>query len=150
VDSYVINALQAERRLKRGGDASFVPLDIADVETRLTADQNAAHDPDAVFHREWVRSVLVTAIDRLREHCEAEGRSVHLALFERYDLASADERPTYAKLGTDFGIPTTQVTNWLAATRREFRAVVLDTLRDLSGSDEEFREEARSLLGSSP
>jgi RNA polymerase sigma factor (sigma-70 family) len=150
VDSYVINALQAERRLKRGGGASFVAIDIADVETRLTADENAAHDPDAVFHREWVRSVLVTAIDRLREHYDAEGKSVHLALFERYDLASVDERPTYAKLATDFGIPTTQVTNWLAATRREFRAVVLDTLRDLSGSDEEFREEARSLLGSSP
>jgi DNA-directed RNA polymerase specialized sigma24 family protein len=150
VDSYVINALQAERRLKRGGGASIVPIDIADVETRLTVDQNAADDPDAVFHREWVRSVLVTAIGRLREHYEAEGKSVHLALFERYDMASADERPTYAKLGTDFGIPSTQVTNWLAATRRDFRGIVLETLRDLSGSDEEFREEARSLLGSSP
>jgi len=150
VDSYVINALKAERRLKRGGGASFVPIDVADVETRLTAEQNAADDPDAVFHREWVRSVLVTAIDRLREHYESEGKSVHLALFERYDMASTDERPTYAKLGADFGIPTTQVTNWLAATRRDFRAVVLDTLRDLAGSDEEFREEVRSLLGSSP
>jgi hypothetical protein len=53
-------------------------------------------------------------------------------------------------LATEFGIPATQVTNWLAATRRDFRAIVLETLRDLAGTDEEFREEARALLGSPP
>ena len=35
----------------------------------------------------------------------------------------------------------------LAPTRRDFRAIVLETLRDLSGSDEEFRAEALALLG---
>ena len=151
VDSYVINSLQSERRLKRGGDASFVSLDIADVETRLTAEGNVDDDPDAVFHREWVRSVLLTAVSRLRDSYEAAGKTVHLALFERYDMAfSTEERPTYAELATQFGVPATQVTNWLAATRRDFRAAVLDTLRDLAGSDEEFREEARALLGASP
>lgn len=150
VDSYVINSLQAEHRVKRGGRASFVPIEMADLETRLTAEEDPRDDPDAVFHREWVRSVLVNAIALLRERYEAEGKAIHLALFERYDLASsADKRPTYSSLATELGIPATQVTNWLAATRRDFRAIVLETLRDLSGSDEEFREEARALLTSS-
>lgn len=147
VDSYVANALQAEQRLKRGGGAAFVPIDVADVETRLTGELEAT-DPDALFHREWVRSVLVTAIAKLHERYEASGRAVHLALFESYDMvASNDERPTYAELASRHDIPTTQVTNWLAATRRDFRAIVLETLRDLSGSEEEFRDEARALLG---
>lgn len=146
VDSYVVNALQAEQRLKRGGGASMLPIDAADVETRLTTEVDA--DPDAVFHREWLRSVLVTAIARLHEQYEAAGRRVHLALFERYDMS--DDPPTYAELAAEHDIPATQVTNWLAATRRDFRAIVLDTLRDLSGSDDEFREEARALLGSTP
>jgi len=146
VDSYVVNALQSEGRLKRGGNVSFVPIDVADVETRLTTERD--DDPDAVFHREWVRSVLVTAITALRERYEAADRPVHLALFERYDMS--DDPPTYAELAVEFGIPATQVTNWLAATRRDFRTIVLETLRDLSGSDEEFREEARALLGATP
>ena len=146
VDSYVVNALQSEHRLKRGGSVSFVPIDVADVETRLTIEHD--DDPDAVFHREWVRSVLVTAILRLREHYEAAGKRVHLALFERYDMS--DDPPTYEELAAEHGIPATQVTNWLAATRRDFRAIVLETLRDLSGSEEEFREEARALLGATP
>jgi RNA polymerase sigma factor (sigma-70 family) len=147
VDSYVINALQSERRLKRGGDVSFVSIELADVEARLTTERDSdASDPDEVFHREWVRSVLVTAIARLRDQYEAAGRDVHLALFERYDMS--DEPPTYAELAAEHDIPATQVTNWLAATRRDFRAIVLETLRDLSGTDDEFREEARALLGS--
>jgi RNA polymerase sigma factor (sigma-70 family) len=148
VDSYVANALRAERRVKRGGDATVLPIDVADVEDRLTIDDASQSDPDVVFHREWARSVLVTSLGRLRERYDALDRGLHLTLFERYHIQAArDERPTYAELAAEYGIPATQVTNWLAATRRDFRALVLETIRDLSGSDEEFRAEARALLG---
>jgi len=69
-------------------------------------------------------------------------------MFEQYDMADSDvARPTYAELSAQHGIPETQVTNWLAAVRRDFRTIVLETIRDLSGSDEEFREDVLALLG---
>jgi hypothetical protein len=46
-----------------------------------------------------------------------------------------------------FDIPVTQVTNYLAWARRRLRAHVLDVLRAQCGSEDEFREEARALLG---
>jgi RNA polymerase sigma factor (sigma-70 family) len=148
VDSYVANALQAERRQKRGGGTSFVSIDHAEIDARLTNDAEDPTDPEKIFHREWVRSVFVTAIGRLRERYVGAGKHVHLTLFERYDLVDVEEnRPTYADLAAESGISVTQVTNWLASTRREFRTVVLETLRELSGNDEEFRDEARALLG---
>jgi DNA-directed RNA polymerase specialized sigma24 family protein len=148
VDSYVANAVEAERRQKRGGDRSFISIETAETEERLTSGGGPATiEADAAFHREWVRSVLVTALGRLREGYLAASKPVHLALFERYDMAeSGDERPTYAELASEHGVPVTQVTNWLAATRRDFRAAVLETIRDLTGSDDEFREEVRLLL----
>ena len=42
------------------------------------------------------------------------------------------------------------VTNHLAAMRRQFRAIVLERLRELSSSDEEFEAEAAKLLGGRP
>jgi DNA-binding transcriptional LysR family regulator len=73
------------------------------------------------------------------------------AVFERYDLAeSSEDRPTYAALARDLGITPTTVTNHLAAMRRQFRRVVLDRLRDLTTTDEEFEAEAKRLLGSTP
>lgn len=145
VDAHVANSRKAEQRLKRGGGRTAVSLELAELEPRLTSDA----DPDLVFHREWVRAVFTTALARLRERYAARGREAHLAAFERYDVAGADapSPPTYAALAAELGVPVTQVTNWLAAARREFRTVVIDTLRDLTGNDEEFRAEARALLG---
>jgi DNA-directed RNA polymerase specialized sigma24 family protein len=146
VDSYIANQKQAATRQKRGGQAVFLSIDTAEIEARLTICGES--DSDRVFHREWVRGVFTVAAARLRERCLASGRAVHVALFERYDLAdSLGERPTYAALAVEHRIPITQVTNWLAATRRDYRAIVLETLRDLTASDEEFRDEARDLLG---
>jgi RNA polymerase sigma factor (sigma-70 family) len=145
VDAYVSNERKAQRRLKRGGGTRTVRLDVADLEGRLRTES----DVDAIFYNEWVRGVFALAVTRLRERCEESGRRLQLAVFERYDLADVDHgsRPTYAQLAAELGVPATQVTNWLAATRREFRAIVVDTLREICGSDEEFRDEARALLG---
>jgi hypothetical protein len=74
---------------------------------------------------------------------------VYFKLFELYDLSEDDAEPkvSYASLADQFGLDTTQVTNYLAAARRDFRKVVLEKLQELTATDEEFRTEARALLG---
>ena len=59
-------------------------------------------------------------------------------------------RPTYAALARETGLRVTDVTNQLAWARRAFREIVLALLRDVCASDEEFRAEARDLLGVDP
>ena len=71
-------------------------------------------------------------------------------LFERYDLDDAEERPTYADLSREFALTPSDVTNYLASTRREFRRIALELLRETTASETEFRREARSLLGHAP
>ena len=157
LDGFVANEQKAAGRLKRGGGASFVPLDFAAAEHELATQPNAsathsasvsAVDDDALFRQEWVRALFSDAVAALRESCEAAGKSAHFAVFQRYDLDDdVDGRPTYAEIGVELGIPVTQVTNYLAFARRELRRLVLDRLRTLCASDEEFRLEARDLLG---
>ena len=149
LDAYVLNERKAARRLKRGGGAAPVGLDVAELERRVAEGAAAGGDADRAFHDEWVRAVFDRALARFRDRCERAGRHAHLALFERYDLAAADgdAPPTYAALAAELSITTTQATNWLAAARRDFRAAVLETLRELCAGDDEFREEARALLG---
>jgi hypothetical protein len=61
-------------------------------------------------------------------------------------LSSCDAE-YYAQLATEFGQGTTDGTNYLAYARREFRRCVLDQLRKMTTSEEEFRREAQALLG---
>jgi len=94
---------------------------------------------------------IAKTLARLRRQYRAAGRMVPLTIFEHYDLVDTDDaRPTYAELAAEHRVPVTQVTNWLAAARRDFRAHALDTIRDLTSGDEEFREEVRALLGREP
>jgi RNA polymerase sigma factor (sigma-70 family) len=155
LDGFVANERKAERRLKRGGDRTIVPLDFAVAERELQqqaaarADIRGEDEFDAWFHREWLRSLFGAAADRLRASCVAHDRLQRFTLFERYDLIDdEDQRPTYARLAADLGVAATTVTNELAAARREFRRHVLAVLREQCASDEEFAAEARALTGS--
>jgi RNA polymerase sigma factor (sigma-70 family) len=146
LDGFVANERKAGRRLKRGGDVDHYQLDFATAENELATHASTDLSPEDYFHREWVRWMFTIAVDALRQRCDELGRSVHFQLFERYDLRE-DADVSYASLAQEFGLDATTVTNYLAAVRRDFRRVVLEKLREITATDEEFRTEARSLLG---
>jgi RNA polymerase sigma factor (sigma-70 family) len=161
LDGFVANEHKAASRIKRGGAVSFVPLDfaaaeneLADTSAQLASLENAAAPPtddDALFRQEWIRALFADAVTALRESCEAAGKTTQFMVFQRYDLDdNTGARATYAQLARELGIPASQVTNYLAFTRRELRRLVLDRLRALCASDDEFRLEARELLGADP
>jgi RNA polymerase sigma factor (sigma-70 family) len=152
VDRFVANERQAAGRLKRGGGVALLPLDFESAEREFTGQHIPLEtDPDEFLHREWVRNVFGLAVEELRLHCQASGKGVHFALFQRYDLEGPEspDKPSYAQLATELGLSQAQVTNYLAAARRQFRRLVLGMLRATTGSEDEFQLEARRLLGGS-
>jgi hypothetical protein len=64
--------------------------------------------------------------------------------------ADSSERQTYGALARELDTTISNVTNQLAWARRAFRGIVLEKLRSLCATDEEFRAEARDLLGVRP
>ena len=152
LDGFVSNTRKADARQKRGGGVEIVSLDAMDFteaerELRHQA-PNAVTDFDAYFHREWLRGLFACATTRLRDASAARGRPERFALFEAYDLADEDgDRPTYAELARRHRLAASDVTNELAAARREFRRLVIDALREQCASDEEFEAESRALTG---
>ena len=151
VDGFASNARKADRRLKRGGGMTAVPLDFESAEGEiLRYGLTTPADVDELFYQEWMRALFQRAVDDLRNWAHATGRETMFGVFERYDLAEpAGDRPTYAALASALGLTPATVTNHLAAMRRHFRRHLLDRLRELSTSDAEFESEARRLLGGS-
>lgn len=149
LDGFIANERKAGRRLKRGGDINHFQFDFLSAEDELAMHAaNVDLSPEDYFHREWVRWMFTIAVDTLRERCESTGRRVHFQLFEAYDLRDDDDaNVSYASLAQTFDLDQATVTNYLAAMRRDFRRIVLDKLREITATDEEFRTEARSLLG---
>jgi RNA polymerase sigma factor (sigma-70 family) len=152
VDSFVMNEDKAARRLKRGGEVQHLALDFSGAEEELggaTIDAAAVASPESLeefFEKEWVRSLFTLAVEDLRALCAERGRERDFQLFEAYDL-DGDDRVSYADLARQNGIPVTDVTNALAWTRREFRRIALERLREICGSEEEFQRETRATFG---
>jgi len=148
VDRMVANQEKAAHRLKRGGDLRFVSLDFESAEGELQQIEIPSPETlDDFFAREWARSVFSLALERLRRECEEKGKSLHFRLLELYDVEEGGKQLTYDEVARQFGLKASDVTNYLAFARREFRRIVLEQLREMTASLAEFRREARSLLG---
>lgn len=141
------NQSRDAKRLKRSSGMGDLQLDFDAAERELSRTAK----PESIeeyFEKEWIRSLFSLALERLRARCKKSGKTIYFSLFERYDLAEEGEpKPTYAELASECGVAVTDVTNYLAWVRREFRQEVLDQLREMTASDEEFRSEAEALLG---
>ena len=148
LDRFVSKQNEAGRRLKRGGGVPVLSLDVSELEGELA--RGAPQSPEGIeahFDQEWARSLLAMSVEALRERLEQRGKPKYFHVFERYDLRTEPGRASYADVGRELGLTVFDVTNYLSVARREFRRVVLEKLRDITASEQEFREEARALLG---
>jgi len=156
VDHLVANQARDEQRQKRGGGVLRVSLDFQSADGELKRlDPAVPAEMDEFFEREWARSVFSAGVERLRAELAAQNKCIYFRIFEQYDLLDTlpdgpDRRPTYRELAAELGLAASDVTNYLAYARREFRRLVLDFLREMTGSEDEFRRETRSLLGMDP
>ncbi len=148
IDRFVANERKAQTRQKRSGDAFHLSLDFAAAEEEFRRyDQSSTLSVEEYFHQEWVRSLFTLSIEALREKCQTAGKQIHFQMFELCDLEAEGEKPSYESLAKQFEVKTTDVTNYLAFARREFRKIVLAKLREITATEDEFRQEARTLLG---
>lgn len=141
LDRFVLNEKKYSSRKKRGGEAVIVSAEEA--EAFAVSEDNF----DSSFAQEWVRSLFSIAVNGLRKECEEKGKQQQYALFERYDLAEENARQTYEELALEFSISVAKVTNDLFAVRSRFKRILLECLREITSSEEEYRNEARELLG---
>jgi DNA-directed RNA polymerase specialized sigma24 family protein len=150
LDRFVANQRRDAGRLKRGGDATHLSLDFENAEDELqTAPLADKSSIDTYFENEWVRSLFEMSVEVLHKHCCEIGKEIQFELFRLYDLRDqpTEDQLNYEELARKFGIAVTDVTNYLTWARREFRRTVLRIIRELTTSEQEFREEVRAVLG---
>lgn len=147
LDGFLANEQKAASRQKRGGDALMLSLDYESAEGELKQVEIAdSQNTEDYFEKEWVRNFFDFCLMELKKNLEAKGKLLQFQLFERYHMEGVDGI-TYDVLAAEFGISASNVTNYLAAVRRDFRKIVLERLRQLTTTDEEFAREAKLLLG---
>jgi RNA polymerase sigma-70 factor (ECF subfamily) len=141
---FVQNQEEALARLKRGGGVHVVPL--GEPGSPLVEDLRSV-DPDEAFTRAWRSSMIVRAVDRVRELLLAEGKELKFRVFEAYDLAPQGEPPTYAALSERFGLQGSEVQHYLADVREMVRTEVRKELAETVSGRDELEEEWNAFFG---
>jgi RNA polymerase sigma factor (sigma-70 family) len=146
LDRFVTDEIRAQKSLKRGAGKAEAAVG---AEVLEALPDQGAESALAAFDAEWNRRVVSLAIEALKQELETAGKKQHLEIFQRFYLAS-DDPPSYAAIATELKIAVHDVTNRLHYARKRFRAAALEVLRDLTASEEEWREEAKAVLGVEP
>jgi RNA polymerase sigma factor (sigma-70 family) len=148
VDGFISNEHKSAGRIKRGGDVMLVSLAYDAAEMELSCSTIQVPDtPDEYFEKEWIRSFFAQALDALRQECESSGRALHYALFEEYYIDGSAKKVSYEDLAAAHRLTVINVTNYLASARRRFRKIIMERLIAITGNEQEFRQDARLLLG---
>ncbi len=143
LDRFVIDRARQAQTRKRSPGTLAAHLDVETLEGELEHDE--ASDPDAAFEREWMRSLVAISLESLRASCLQKGKEEHFRVFEQW--YQGRDRASYADIAATLGLSVFDVMNRLKYARREFRAVVLEVLREHTSSPQELRAEARAVLG---
>jgi len=140
---FLSDARESAGRIKRGGAATFVPVDGDGPSLEeLCADPKNA-DPTSAFDRAWLASLIDHAVGRLRERIRPD----QFRVFQAHDLAPDADRPSYGDLASRFGISEDQVRRILSTLRGALREEMRAELRRQTTSPEDFDEEWHALRG---
>lgn len=153
IDGFAGKQREAEGREKRGGGQTIRSLDFESAEGELAGLEPVSQENvEDYFHREWMRSLFELGLRDLESECARAGRVQDFELLRRYDIEAFEQsKPiSYADLAAEFGGSVAHVTNRLHSARAKLRALLLVRLREVCATDDEFRAEARALLGSDP
>jgi RNA polymerase sigma factor (sigma-70 family) len=149
LERFAATVRRNERRLKRGGDRPHISLDPAQVEAievRIRRDP-----PEDPFDREWRATVIDQALRDFATESRSPLEQRRLEVFLAYEVdpqfTDEGERPTYVQLSSRLGLKPHDIKNDLVAARRRFAELILERIREDVRSEEEARDELRTLFG---
>lgn len=140
---YVSDYHRAAGRIKRGGDVAFFSIDSCTGEQRYREVATDFLSPEQVFDRHFAIALLDRAMARFQKSYEQAGKKAEFDALKLF--LDADSQPSYAKAASDLGLSESAVKSAIFRFRGEFRAVVLQEVRDTLGPGTDPEAELREL-----
>ena len=142
VKRYVISSDRKAGRLKRGGQATHIPIDTSDADERFRSELQTDETPETIFARRWATAVIAEVMRRLEAVYEAKGNAELLEAMLPF-LHSERDTEMQKDVAASFGLKPGAFQMRLVRMRQRreelLKATVADTLTDLSELDDELR-----------
>jgi len=142
---FLSNDRAKEGRLKRGGGHKLRALLSDEAERRYVAEPADHLTPEKLFEREWARTLLDRAADRLRDQCAGKGQA------RLYDelwpcIAADSNAPPLLSLAGRLGKSEGAIRVVVHRFRQRLRELLREEVAGTVSTPEEVEEEMRDLF----
>ena len=141
---FVSNERDWKNARKRGGDVVHVPIDFGVGEDRYQREPADGVTPEVIYERRWTLDVLDRAMGRLASKYASTGRQALFVTLTPHLVG--DEPASYAVLAAATGQTENALRQAVHRLKREFRAMLRDTIAETVERPEDVDDELRYLL----
>lgn len=133
------------RAQKRGGGATLISLDETTGEDRYRREPVEVMDPEKLYERGWVLTLLERARERLKEEYRADGKA---KLYEQLQVfGSGDtDTPAYAEVAPALGLSEGGLRAAVCRMRQRYSELLREEVAQTVSSPAEVDEELRYLI----
>lgn len=142
------NARRHERAEIRRPPGGFVTIHELSTEGGPVFIPKDTETPEEVFHRTWLRELILRVLNILEAECRATGKTTHFDLLRLRiiePILEGAEAPSLRTLAEQFGLPEKAVHNQIITARRAYHRLLREEIRLYARNDEEVAGEIQDL-----
>ena len=151
--NHLTDAFDRARRLKRGGDREFIPMDAEEAEERYRLEPVEFLSPEKIFDARWAMTVLGEALKQLRLEYTAAGKACTFEALKAFlDPDNSTALPSYDEAANRLQVTTSAVKTTIHRLRKRYTALLREevgrTVSDPAEVDEEIHALCEALIAS--
>jgi len=104
--------------------------------------------PDEVFHRSWLRELVLRVLKTLEDECRATSKTTHFELLRLRiiePILDGAEPPSYQELAKQYELTEKEAAARVVTARRAYHRLLREEIRLYAGSDEEVGAEIQDI-----
>jgi RNA polymerase sigma-70 factor (ECF subfamily) len=142
---FLVNELQRERALKRGGGVRAISLDTEEAEERYRREPVDRLTPEEIYERRWALAVLARVLATLGREYSVAGKQHRFDLLKGY-LTGEQPRVRYRDVAAELEMTEPAVRAAVRRLRQRFGKLLKEEIAETVRQSEEVDDEVRHLL----
>ncbi len=145
LNNFLINEARDAKRLKRGGGAEVISLDLETAEQQLALEPVSGESPERVYERNWVEVMMRRVLDRLQADSVTEGQAERFSQLRVY-LVGEQGAPSFTEMANRLGLTEAAVKGLVRRLRARYRLLFREEIAQTLGDDQDIDAEIKYLL----
>jgi RNA polymerase sigma-70 factor (ECF subfamily) len=148
LQNFLANARRAAGAKKRKPEGGFVSIHELSTQEGFVFVPKDTETPDEVFHRTWLRELILRVLKTLEDECRITDKTTHFELLRLRiiePILEGAEAPSYQELAERYDLTEKEAAARVVTARRAYHRLLREEIRLFATSDEEVGAEIQDI-----